>query len=156
MTAEVKKIRKLPKRSEFKKPNPNVGFYLSQHHKALEKWAEEAEEYIKELREQNELLKAELNKKLGTIVDIHNSRERASEDARKIISQLQEDLKTANLSRENWKQSSFKIQEEKEKLESDNKILRKGWEQRGRIMNEWVEKYNLPIAKAVLDNSTQQ
>lgn len=43
------KLEKAPTRKDFAHERPNVGFYLAQHHKALEEWAEKAEAYIKEL-----------------------------------------------------------------------------------------------------------
>jgi hypothetical protein len=45
----MNKFSKAPTREEFAKEFPNVGFHRTQHHEALEKWAKEAEEYIKKL-----------------------------------------------------------------------------------------------------------
>jgi hypothetical protein len=42
-------ISKAPKREDFKKEFPNIGFERTQHHEALEKWAKEAEEHIAKL-----------------------------------------------------------------------------------------------------------
>lgn len=36
-------------------------------------------------------------------------------------------------------------------LEIDKEILMRLARKRARIMNEWIERYNLPIGKAVLD-----
>ena len=45
----MEKLAQAPKREDFAKKYPNIGFYLTQHHKALELWAEKAEAKIKEL-----------------------------------------------------------------------------------------------------------
>jgi hypothetical protein len=45
----MENFEKAPTRKDFAKPYPNVGFYLPQHHIALESWAEKAELKIKEL-----------------------------------------------------------------------------------------------------------
>lgn len=45
----MNQLAKAPTREDFKKEFPNVGFERTQHHEALEKWAKEAEEYIKRL-----------------------------------------------------------------------------------------------------------
>jgi hypothetical protein len=42
-------ITKAPKREDFEKEFPNIGFERTAHHEALEKWAKEAEEYIAKL-----------------------------------------------------------------------------------------------------------
>ena len=45
----MNQLSKAPTREDFAKEFPNVGFYRTQHHEALEKWAKDAEEYIKKL-----------------------------------------------------------------------------------------------------------
>lgn len=45
----MEKLAQAPTRKDFAKEYPNIGFYLSAHHKALELWAEKAEAKIKEL-----------------------------------------------------------------------------------------------------------
>jgi len=45
----MKKLEQAPTRENFAKEYPNIGFYLSAHHKALEQWAEKAQAKIKEL-----------------------------------------------------------------------------------------------------------
>ena len=42
-------MKKAPTRKDFEHEFPNVGFYRTAHHQALEKWVEEAEEHIKKL-----------------------------------------------------------------------------------------------------------
>lgn len=43
------KLEKVPTREDFAHKYPNVGFYRTQHHEALEKWAKKAEAHIKKL-----------------------------------------------------------------------------------------------------------
>ena len=49
------KLEKAPIRKDFAHEWPNVGFYLAQHHAALEKWAEKAEAYIKKLEHHRDI-----------------------------------------------------------------------------------------------------
>ena len=44
-----KTLNPYPKREDFAKKSPNIGFYLSEHQFALEEWALKAEVKIKEL-----------------------------------------------------------------------------------------------------------
>ncbi len=43
-----------------------------------------------------------------------------------------------------------------EKLNHDIELWKNLYHQRGRIMEKWIEKYNLPIAKAVLDTGSHE
>ena len=45
----MEKLEQVPTREDFAHKFPNVGFYRTQHHRALEQWAIKAEAKIKEL-----------------------------------------------------------------------------------------------------------
>jgi hypothetical protein len=45
----MEKLEQAPTRQDFAKGYPNIGFYRTQHHEALEQWAIKAEAKIKEL-----------------------------------------------------------------------------------------------------------
>ena len=65
-----------------------------------------------------------------------------------LLAMPKEDLVISLYTREHENKS---LQAENEQLRKDKKILHKQYHKRGKIMQDWIEKYNLPIAKVVLD-----